>query len=343
MTAQPDAPARRSSRRLIRATLVAGLVLLLSGCLKYDLRVLVNEDDTMDGVLIFAVARDFALGSDIFAQSVELTPSSGSIARERYEDEDYVGTKYTLTGVPISELNVLSSDASTDYSLTRQGDEFVLDARLSFNIGSQDVPAATTNFTALIAFTFPGEVLESNGSMDGNTVTWADLRADAANELTARASAIENGAAGDTGGGLPWWAWVAGGVVLLAAIGAVVALLLRRRRSAAAGPVPPAGVDQYGSPVPPNAYGYPHTDPAYGSYQSTPYQSTPYQSAPYDGSPYDSSPYDSSPYDSGYDYLYAPQTDVTPVEEPGQYSGETVLSRPASGPPPGQDQQRPPD
>lgn len=318
---------------------MAGLVLLLSGCLKYDLRVLVNEDDTMDGVLIFAVAREFAVGSDIFGQSAVLTPSSGSIAREAYEDEEYVGTKYTLTGVPISELNVLSTDGSTDYSLTRQGDEFVLDARLAFNIGSQDVPAATTNFSALIAFTFPGAVLESNGAVDGNTVTWGDLRADATNELTARASAIENGAAGDTGGGVPWWAWVAGGVVLLAAIGAVVALLLRRRRSAAAaaGPGSTPAVDQYGSPIPPNAYGHPYTDPAYGSYQSTPYDVSPYQNAPYE-----SEPYDGSPYDSGYDYLYGPQTDVTPIETPGQYSGQTVLSPPASGPAPGQDQQRPP-
>ncbi|MDQ3054917.1 MAG: hypothetical protein M3R66_14190, partial [Actinomycetota bacterium] len=89
------------------------MAVLLSGCLKYDLTLMVNDDDTLDGTLIVAVAREFTVGEDVLGRSGELTPSQGTVTKEAYEDADYIGSRYVISGVPISEIDALSSDSST--------------------------------------------------------------------------------------------------------------------------------------------------------------------------------------------------------------------------------------
>ncbi|MEJ7702902.1 MAG: hypothetical protein WKF47_04235 [Geodermatophilaceae bacterium] len=208
---------------------------VLSGCLKYDLMLLVNEDDTMDGTLIVAVAREFAVGEDIFGQSGDPTPSQGSVTKEAYEDADYIGSRYIFSGVPISEIDAFSSDNSTRFSLTHEGDEYVLDASLNFSLGGTESLPTDGSFSALVAITFPGAVIESNGTVDGNTVTWTQLRPGAENPLTARASAIANGQAGSPlDSGIAWWIWAVGAAGALAVAGIIAAVVLRRRRAAKA-------------------------------------------------------------------------------------------------------------
>ncbi|MGI8723204.1 MAG: LppM family (lipo)protein [Geodermatophilaceae bacterium] len=225
--------ARSSRRRGLRASLILGLALVLSGCLKYDLTLVVSQDDTLDGTLIVAVAREFAVGQDVFGRSGELTPSQGSVTKEAYEDADYVGSRYVISGVPISEIDALSSDSSIRFALTREGDDYLLDASLDFNLAGPDTVPTGNSFTAMVSMTFPGAVTESNGTIQGNTVAWTQLRPDAENTLTARASAIANGEAGSASdSGIAWWVWVLGGIGLLLVATLVTGLLLGRRRAA---------------------------------------------------------------------------------------------------------------
>ncbi len=265
-----------------------GLALVLSGCLKYDLTLVVSQDDTLDGTLIVAVAREFAVGEDIFGQSGDPTPSQGTVTKEAYEDADYVGSRYVISGVPISEIDALSADSSTRFSLTHEGDEYLLDASLDFNLGNTDA-VPLDSFTAIVSMTFPGAVTESNGTIQGNTVVWTQLRPDADNTLTARASAIGNGEAGSASdSGIGWWIWALGGVGLLLA-GGLVALLLRGRRHAAASaaaaqaasathtwPEQPGTYDEHGTWAPPQGHehesGYYDSghDGGYDPYYGTP-------------------------------------------------------------------------
>jgi len=259
-------------RRGLRATLFLAGVLLLSGCLKYDLTLLISEDDTLDGTLIVAVSKELAAGQDIFSQTGDLTPSEGSVAKEPYEDDDYIGTRYVISGVPISEMDSLSADDSTRFSLTREGDEYLLDASLNFNLGgtlggSESLPSQGA-FSALVSLTFPGAVLESNGTIDGNTVTWTELDPDVENNLSARASAISNGQAeaGAGGGTVPWWVWAMVGAGFLLVAGIVVVLVRRKRsvsRADAAALAPgqwpeqqQGGYNEFGVWVPSTVYGY---------------------------------------------------------------------------------------
>lgn len=327
-------------RRGWRAGLFLGLVLLLSSCLKYDLMLMVNDDDTMDGTLIVAVAREFAVGEDVFGQSGDPTPSEGSVSKEPYEDADYIGSRYVITGVPISEIDALSIDRSTRFSLTREGDEYLFDASLDFNLpGSEAVPTEAS-FTALVSVTFPGAVLESNGTIEGNSAVWTQLRPDADNSLTARASALSNGqAVSASEPGIPWWVWVLGGVGVLLLVGLVVAYIQRKRRAAnaaaaaaatgAAGGWPEqqeGGFNEYGSWVPATAYGHERgyydsgQEGGYGSYYGT-YGDTQGQSY---GDP-NSGAYGGPPGAEPY-----PQTGYPE----GGYSGQTVVSHPDTSQPP---------
>ena len=354
-TTLSPAPTRSSGRRGLRAVLCLLLALVLTSCLKYDLTLIVNEDDTLDGTLIVAVAREFAAGQDIFGQSEELTPSEGSITKEPYEDADYVGSRYVIAGVPIAEIDALSSDSSTRFSLTHNGDEYVLDASLTFNIGGADSIPTDDTFSAMVAMTFPGEVLESNGAIDGNTVTWTALRADADNSLTARASAVANGEAGSAGdSGVAWWIWALGaaGLLALAAIG--TAIVLSKRRTAKTATATQAlqaqqegGYDTYGNWVPASGYGQP-------VYQQPGYQQPGYYDSGQEGG-YDSyygtpdASYGQSlgqPYGGSYGESYTgpPGTGPDPrADHPyGGYSGQTVVRPPDNSPPSGWNSVPPP-
>lgn len=337
-------PVRSSRRRGLRAGLLLGLAVLLSGCLKYDLALIVNEDDTMDGTLIVAVAREFAVGEDVFGQSGELTPSQGSVTKEAYEDADYIGSRYVISGVPISEIDALATDNSTRFSLTHEGDEYVLDASLNFNLGGSDSIPTDGSFTAMVAMTFPGAVLESNGTIDGNSVVWTQLRPDAANSLTARASAVANGAAGGPfDSGTPWWVWVLGGVGLLALAALIAAIVLRKRRAAKTARAAQATVgtrpseqqgwyDEYGTWVPApgsegqSSYYDSGQDDGYDSYYGT-----------YGGS-YGDSYAGGDAYDGAYGESYGGVPGPEPYPQVGQphggFSGQTVVSRPDDSPPP---------
>lgn len=327
----------------MRACLLLGLAVLLSGCLKYDLNLLVNEDDTLDGTLIVAVAREFAAGEDISRQSDELSPSEGTVTKEPYEDADYVGSRYVISGVPISEIDALSSDSSTRFSLTHVGDEYLLDATVNFNLGGADSVPTDSTFTAMVSFTFPGEVLESNGTSDGNTVVWTQLRPDADNSLTARASAVANGEAGNPlDSGIAWWIWALGAAGVLAVAGIIAAIVARKRRAAKTAAATQAwqgeqqegGYDAYGNWNPAPGYQQPGyydsgQDGGSDSYYDTPDYDTP--DGTYGGAYGDS-------YGGSYGDTYGgpPGTEPYPkIDQPyGGYSGQTVVKPPGHPPPP---------
>lgn len=322
-----------------------GLLLVLSGCLKYDLTLVVSDDDKMDGTLIVAVAREFAAGQDILGQTGDVTTSEGTVTKEAYEDADYIGSRYVLSGVPISEIDSLSNDSSTQFSLTREGQEYVLDASINFNLSTTDAVPTSARFTAMVSVTFPGSVTESNGTIDGNTVVWPELKPDAENSLTARASAISNGqAASPDQSGTAWWIWAIGGVGVLLVVLVIIALVVRKRRAAKAAqaasatgvwPGPQQGpVGEYPGYAPATEHaqesGYYDSGVAegygsfYGTYGETPSGSADYPSGRTTGDTYRGPPGTAPAPQPGY-----PQ----PGNPPGGNSGQTVVGYPDPSPP----------
>lgn len=253
-----------------------------------------NEDDTFDGSVVMAFSDELAtsMGSD----PQELWDQMGSemeselpegATQEPYAQDGYTGTKITYADQPISQLSSAGADS---ISVAREGDEYVVSGSMDmtgeeFNPDTGDATSdeltqqMMDSLDIKISITFPGEVAESNGEVDGNTVTWTPVVGEV-NEMTARGSAVAGGAAGSgdegsdeaTGdsdgatapdggdsagdasdsGSLAWLWFVIGGVVLLGIIGLVLWLVLRSKPGTQDGQA--AGFQQGGYPGQPGPY-----------------------------------------------------------------------------------------
>lgn len=233
---------------------LVSLIVLLSGCLKLDMDVTVSEDDTLSGTLIFAFDKAMmqAAGQkpeDILAGSQPLPADLQGVTQKPYEDDKYQGVQYTFEGLPLDKWN---NGTQTDIKIEHVGDEFKVTGNMDLSTpdtGTGDpamdeqLKTAFASAQIRIKLTFPGAVKESNGQVDGNSVTW-EPKFGEATELSATASAV-------AGGGNTMLLLIIGGVVLLLVIVGIVALAARKgKKGATPGEAEGDGDDDPGSGVP---------------------------------------------------------------------------------------------
>ncbi len=309
-----------------------------------------NEDDTFDGSVVMAFSDEMAQSLDMDPQ--EMWDQMGSemesdlpdgATQEPYAQDGYTGTKITYADQPISQLDTGATDS---ISVTREGDEYVVSGSMDmtgeeFNpetgdaAGDEMTRQMMDSLDIRVAITFPGEVAESNGTVDGNTVTWTPVVGEV-NEMTARGSAVAGGSAGtgDEGsdettdsdgatapdggesasdssdsGSLAWLWFVIGGVVLLGIIGLVLWLVLRSKPGTQDGQA--AGFQQGGYPGQPGAYPAPGQPGQPGQYPGQPQGQYPGQPGAYPGQQ-----------QPGQQGGYRGQQGQYPGQQPGGYPGQ---------------------
>ncbi len=238
---------RRLRRPVILSAAVAVAALALAGCMRMQVDATVTEDDTVNGTVILALADSvLELAGD---EADGLWEESGfegdeGVTSEDYAQDGFTGKKYTFADTPLSEFS------DQDLSITREGDEFVVDGNLDMSdMGSEDLEGLPgmegilDSFEITVAFTFPGEVVSSNGTVDGNTVTW-EAQPGQPNPLEARAKASASSP-------LPLGLilGIVGAVVVVGAVVAVFLVTRRRRRGAPAGAAPVEGAPVEGAPT----------------------------------------------------------------------------------------------
>jgi hypothetical protein len=213
-------------------------VLFLSGCLRLDAGLTVTADDTVDGQLVVTAAKSvLTTGNRTLAQGfADLRKNIPALPQGQesiFEDADRYGIRITYHHTPLREF------ASGSVQLVRNGSTY----SFSLPLDPQEYggpPAADPldeqNFLKSMEFeiqvTFPGPVLDSNGSAVGNTVSW-QLKSgqDKPTHLYATAAAPTSAApipasAPVPPGGAPWVLIVGAVAVVLAAM-VVVWLTLR--------------------------------------------------------------------------------------------------------------------
>jgi hypothetical protein len=266
------------------------LALLLSACLKLDMDLEVNSDDTVSGRVIFAVQKellDLAGGNvqDILGTDAPLPEDVEGVTVEEYEDSEFSGQQFNFDSVPLAEFDQ-EGTGDEQLRIVREGDVFRVTGVLDLSSGFGATGA--TGFTGMdpgqffegaelrVRIAFPGQVVEANGQVDGNSVTWEPQVGERL-EIRATGSAVGGGSGGASN--LTMWLIIAA-VVVVAAI--VVGILMARRRTpATAGgpvtgepgvmPVEPTGPGS--APVEPAAAGGPPTGgapPAAGPPPPTP-------------------------------------------------------------------------
>lgn len=247
-------------RTLGRLAAFGALAVLLSACLKLDMDLDVASDDTVSGTVIFGVQQElaeFAGGQidDLFTDA-PLPSDIPGVSVEEYEDDEFVGQRFTFDAVPLDRFN--SGEDPDQLRIERDGDVFRVSGLLDLTAGDEatgptgfDPSAFLQGAELQISITFPGEVTSSNGEIDGATVTWAPEIGDRL-ELEATASATGGG------GGAITALLIAGAAAVVLAV-MVGVLMARRRRTpaTAAGPEempsapPPAVGPGPGEPPPP--------------------------------------------------------------------------------------------
>ncbi len=172
------------TRRFWRLLGCAAIALLLAGCFKVNMDLEVSADDMVSGTAVIAVDESLLELSgqsvdDLFAEMDLSDLPEGSTA-EPYEEDGFVGQRITIDAVPLSEFagnETLSGGATgEDLSIVREGDEFHVTGGFDMSgeefTGTEVPQEFMDNFEFRISITFPGEVISSTGTVDGNTVTW---------------------------------------------------------------------------------------------------------------------------------------------------------------------------
>lgn len=233
---------RRAARPLALLGTVAALLLVLSGCMKVDLQATFSADDTVDGTMLVAVDKELLEttgGSvDDLLGSEEDLFESGTTTSEPYEDDEFVGRTYTFATIPLEEFG-----GDEELKVTHADGTFTVDGQL--DLSTEELGEDATGGDVSITFTFPGDVEESNGTIDGNSVTWQGQAGDVM-ELDAVAN--------DSGNGFPvlTLVWLLVGLVILGLVVGITVALVRRRSSRKAGLEPHAPYGSVpGAPVEP--------------------------------------------------------------------------------------------
>jgi hypothetical protein len=164
--------------------------LILGGCRGgYD--TVIAADGTVDStaVMAFTAGEVDALAAagktpgDIYDLYFDNAVNAGAIITP-YSQDGYEGLSAQVRGIPLERFTF------EGLTLTRDGDTYVLDGAQDLT-GYSDIDLGFTleTFEYTYTITFPGPVLESNGQIDGNSVTWT-MVIDQVNPMTAVASAI---------------------------------------------------------------------------------------------------------------------------------------------------------
>ncbi|MBI9115846.1 LppM family (lipo)protein [Sanguibacter suaedae] len=254
----------------------AGLVLALtlSGCTRMHTSFTVNEDDTVDAEIVAGISEELAqafgsTAAQMWAESV-LDPTEGmpgGTQAEDYVQDGYTGTRLTFGYGSLAKFSAPDPTSDDTLVVVREGDEYVLDGSMEFTeeaFGLEGIseldPGNLSDPDLRVIVTFPAEVLETNGTVEGSTITWTPVWGETL-EMTARAATVpeepteeptteapvaepddteDDSAADEESEGTNWLLWVSIAVGALALVGLVVWLVTSRRRGPGNGGTPQA-------------------------------------------------------------------------------------------------------
>ncbi|WP_324649341.1 LppM family (lipo)protein [Georgenia sp. H159] len=234
---------RRSRvRRGVSALLLLPLLLVLAGCFRLDMGLTITEDETVDVSMEVGDLTGMATREDLDCSDLESeigdTPEDVDFTVEEIEDDEgNLGCRIAATGAPLDTMT------GEGMSIEKVDDTFVFsfdgdETGMGDTSGMEDMPAGMEPQVS-ISVTFPGEVIEADGEIDGNTVTWSGIEAFATGGSATGYAAGSGGGAG----GVSTAVWVVLGVVALLAIAALIYLISRKKRGGQS-----AGTAPYGGP-----------------------------------------------------------------------------------------------
>jgi hypothetical protein len=144
----------------------------------------VSANDRISGNIIIALSDALAGLAETDGESVGdgIFLESEGIRQVTYKRDGYTGNQIFFESVP---LEVFSENGSEDdfLNIAREGDNLITSG--NFDLGGQEFSEDDLNFFGAdfaanllsssdisISITYPGEIIETNGQVNGNTITW---------------------------------------------------------------------------------------------------------------------------------------------------------------------------
>ncbi len=211
---------RRSRAAALLVVAVLLLSTLLGGCARVRAAMALQPDDTVTGELIFATP---AKSADDAGPTVALPPDlAKSIDVSTYRQDGYTGQLLRFTRLTFDQVTALTRAAfpsgdRVQFTLRRAGGRVLVKGSVDLTTVSVD----KADFQ--LKMSFPGRVVESNGSVDSGTVSWTFTPGEVG-DISATVAYADPDAPSPFN-----WALGLGGVVLIA--GALVVVAARRTRN----------------------------------------------------------------------------------------------------------------
>ena len=216
----------RRVRTAARIGAFVALAVLLTGCIKLNMNLGINSDNTVSGSVQFGVQKELL---DLTGQSVEdllgtaapFPSDAPGVTVKPFDDGEFAGQEFTFEASRSTSSTRAASPGAPGalgghrregdaLHIAREGDTFVVTGVLDLSTGLSGAtgPFGGSGGAQLfqsaqikIAITFPGEVIQARGGqIDGNTVTYVPKFGERL-EIDATGSAVDNGEAADVVGG----------------------------------------------------------------------------------------------------------------------------------------------
>ena len=274
------------SHRMARLAAVGLLAVLLTGCIKLNVDFDVSSDNTVSGTMVFAFSKQLLQltgqsAQELIGSSAPIPSSVPGVSAKPYDDGEFVGEEFTFDGVPLTQFN---ADDPESLSIVRHGDTFTVSGVLDLS-GGAGASGATSSIPGInqalggadirISITFPGSVTETNGTVDGTTVTW---KPQVGQRLELRATAGATGSGSSSTSSIVLMVGI--GLVVIVAI-IVIALVMKGRRKGAvdgagagAGMPPMVSSEAPAMQAPPTMPQPPPTPPAAPTTEAAPPEET---------------------------------------------------------------------
>jgi hypothetical protein len=172
-------------RKTLAAVAALTIVLITSGCMKLNLDLSVNKDDTVSGSLILAYSNDAlalanSMGSSSALNTDSLITQQPGMTITPYKDDNYTGSKITFDAKPFSEFSTGTSAGALKF--TREGNIISVTGAIDMSGGdpssieqAKNNPLTSGLFQKSdisVSITMPGKITSKTGLIEGNKVTF---------------------------------------------------------------------------------------------------------------------------------------------------------------------------
>jgi hypothetical protein len=218
-----------------RLAAVGILAVLLTGCIKLNVDFNVSSDNKVSGTMVFAFSKQLLQltgqsAEELIGSSAPIPNDVQGVSAKPYDDGEFAGEEFTFDGVPLTQFNTDEPDALI---IVRQADTFTVSGVLDLS-NATGASGATGSIPGIedalagadirISITFPGAVTDTNGTVDGTTVTWSPK---IGQRLELRATAGATGSGSSSTSSILLIGGIALGILVIIV---VVAVVMKGRR-----------------------------------------------------------------------------------------------------------------